>query len=34
VNEAMLQEEKQVGKIQVRPVHNVLNNHFWVGVQS
>ena len=34
VNEAMLQEAKQVGTIQVRPVQNVLNNHFWVGIQA
>lgn len=34
VNQAMLDEEKQMGRIQVRPVQNVLRNHFWVGVQG
>ena len=34
VNQAQLDEEKQFGRIQVRPVQNVLRNHFWVGVQA
>lgn len=34
VNEAMLEEEKKMGRIQVRPVQNVLRNHFWVGIQG
>ena len=32
VNEKMLTEEKQVGKIKVKPAHNVLVNYFWLGV--
>lgn len=34
VNQTMLDEEKKVGRIQVRPVHNILPNHFLVGVQT
>jgi hypothetical protein len=34
VNPNMLEEEKKVGPIQVRPVQNILRNHFWVGIQT
>jgi hypothetical protein len=34
VNQTMLKEEKKVGPIQVRPVQNILRNHFWVGIQT
>lgn len=34
VNQAMLTEEKNVDAIQVQPAHNVLPNHFWVGVKA
>ena len=34
VNQAMLTEEKKVDAIQVQPAHNVLPNHFWVGVKA
>lgn len=34
VNQSMLEEEKKLGQIQVRPVQNVLRNHFWVGIQG
>lgn len=34
VNKSMLDHEKKVGAIRVQPVHNVLVNHFWVGVQT
>jgi hypothetical protein len=34
VNQTQLEEEKQVGRIQVRPVQNILRNHFWVGIQT
>ncbi len=34
VNQTQLEEEKQFGRIQVRPVQTVLRNHFWVGVQA
>jgi hypothetical protein len=34
VNQTQLEEAKQVGLIQVRPVQNVLRNHFWMGVNT
>lgn len=34
VNQAMLEEEKKVGTIQVLPARNVLPNHFWLGVNG
>lgn len=34
VNQTMLEVEKKIGLIQVRPVQNVLHNHFWVGIQA
>ena len=34
VNQTMLEAEKKVGPIQVRPVQNILRNHFWVGIQA
>lgn len=34
VNQSQLEEVKQFGLIQVRPVQNVLRNHFWVGVHA
>ena len=34
VNKTMLDDERQVGKIQVQPVKNVLPNHFWIGVST
>ena len=34
VNQTQLDEEKQVGRIQVTPVQNVLRNHFWMGVKT
>ena len=34
VNQAMLAKEKKVDAIQVQPAHNVLPNHFWVGVKA
>ena len=34
VNQKMLAEEQRVDKIQVQPVHNVLVNHFWVGIKG
>ncbi|MCI0399385.1 MAG: hypothetical protein L0332_23035 [Chloroflexi bacterium] len=33
VNLAMLDGEKQVGAIEVRPVRNVLPNYFWLGLK-
>lgn len=32
VNEQMLEKETQVDQILVTPVHTVLPNHFWIGV--
>jgi hypothetical protein len=34
VNQAMLANEKRVDAIQVQPAHNVLPNHFWVGIKA
>jgi len=34
VNKSMLEQEKQMGRIEVRPVINVLPNHFWVGLKG
>ena len=34
VNSAMLDDERNVGKIRVLPMRNVLPNHFWVGIKS
>jgi hypothetical protein len=34
VNQAMIDEEKNVDAIQVQPANNVLPNHFWVGVKA
>ncbi len=31
VNKKMLEDEKKIGGIQVRPVANVLLHHFWLG---
>ncbi len=34
VNKAALENEKQVGPIEVKPVGHVLPHHFWVGVKA
>jgi hypothetical protein len=34
VNPTMLEESKNIGRIQVRTAPNILRNHFWVGIQS
>jgi len=34
VNSKMLAEERQVDTVEVKPVQNVLINHFWVGVSN
>jgi len=34
VNNKMLAEERQVDTVEVKPVQNVLINHFWVGVST
>ena len=34
VNSAMLTDEKQIGRIQVKPIKTVLFNHFWLGVNT
>jgi hypothetical protein len=34
VNKKTLEEESQVGSIQVLPVRNVLPNHLWIGLKS
>ena len=34
VNGHMLEKEVDVSGIQVRPVQNVLHNHFWLGLHS
>ncbi len=34
VNQAMLDGEKKVGLIQVRPAQYILRNHFWVGIKA
>lgn len=31
VNDSMLEDETQVGKILVRPVRNIMRHHFWLG---
>ncbi|RMH00651.1 MAG: hypothetical protein D6706_03410 [Chloroflexi bacterium] len=32
VSDEMLKEEKQVGKIKVKPAKTVLPHHFWLGM--
>jgi hypothetical protein len=34
VNKQAIEQEREVGRIHVRPVKNVLPHHFWVGVKS
>ena len=34
VNNAALENEKKVGRIEVKPVGHVLPHHFWVGVKA
>ena len=34
VNKSTVEEAQQVGQIHIRPVKNVLPNHFWVGVNN
>jgi len=34
VNKGMLAAEKQVGKVCVQPIANILPHHFWLGVKA
>jgi hypothetical protein len=34
VNKGMLAEEKQVGKVNVQPIANILPHHFWLGMKT
>ncbi len=34
VNKGMLAEEKQVGKVNVQPIANILPHHFWLGMNG
>lgn len=33
VNTGMLTEEKQVGKVSVQPIANILPHYFWLGMK-
>ena len=34
VNTKMLGDEKEVGKIEVKPIKTVLPHHFWLGMKA
>lgn len=34
VNTGMLADEKQVGKVSVQPIANILPHHFWLGMKA
>lgn len=34
VNRQMINDDVQVGKIEVRPVRNIMPSHFWLGIES